>query len=44
MHGIPRLAFKLLMSDRAKFTVLTVGITFPVRLMIVAFDGRGNAG
>lgn len=34
MNGILRLAFKLLVNDSAKFTALTVGITFSVLLMI----------
>ncbi len=34
MKGILRLAFKLLVNDRAKFTALLVGITFAVFLMI----------
>ncbi len=34
MFGILRLAYKLLVSDRAKFSALIVGITFAVFLMI----------
>jgi putative ABC transport system permease protein len=34
MKGILRLAFKLLINDKAKFTALIVGITFAVFLMI----------
>jgi len=34
MRGILRLAFKLLVNDKAKFTALIVGITFAVFLMI----------
>ena len=32
--GIYRIAFKLLVNDRAKFTALLVGITFAVFLMV----------
>jgi putative ABC transport system permease protein len=35
MAGILRLAYKLLVNDRAKFTALLVGITFAVFLMVV---------
>jgi putative ABC transport system permease protein len=34
MRGILRLAYKLLVNDKAKFTALLVGITFAVFLMI----------
>ena len=34
MAGISKLAYKLLVNDRAKFTALLVGITFAVFLMI----------
>ena len=34
MSGILKLAFKLLVNDRAKFTGLLIGITFAVFLMI----------
>jgi putative ABC transport system permease protein len=34
MKGILRLAFKLLVNDKAKFTALIVGITFAVFLMV----------
>ena len=34
MTGILRLAYKLLVNDRAKFVALLVGITFAVFLMI----------
>ena len=34
MNGILRLAYKLLVNDRAKFTALLVGITFAVFLMV----------
>ena len=34
MKGILRLAYKLLVNDKAKFTALLVGITFAVFLMI----------
>src|SRR5271167_3156797 len=34
MPGILKIAFKLLVNDRAKFTALLVGITFAVFLMI----------
>lgn len=34
MKGIFRLAYKLLVNDRAKFTALLVGITFAVFLMM----------
>ena len=34
MKGILRLAFKLLVNDRAKFTALLIGITFAVYLMM----------
>ncbi len=33
MFGILRLAYKLLVNDRAKFTALLIGITFAVFLM-----------
>lgn len=35
MKGILKLAYKLLVNDRAKFTALLVGITFAVFLMVV---------
>ncbi|MGB6525499.1 MAG: hypothetical protein WBE87_11335, partial [Candidatus Acidiferrales bacterium] len=34
MKGILKLAYKLLVNDRAKFTALLVGITFAVFLMM----------
>ena len=34
MKGILKLAYKLLVNDKAKFTALLVGITFAVFLMI----------
>ena len=34
MRGILKLAYKLLVNDKAKFTALLVGITFAVFLMI----------
>lgn len=34
MQGILKLAYKLLVNDRAKFTGLLIGITFSVFLMI----------
>ena len=34
MNGILKLAYKLLVNDKAKFTALLVGITFAVFLMI----------
>ncbi|MDE2181014.1 MAG: ABC transporter permease, partial [candidate division NC10 bacterium] len=34
MNGILKIAFKLLVNDRAKFAALLVGITFAVFLMI----------
>jgi putative ABC transport system permease protein len=34
MKGILKLAFKLLVNDRAKFTALLVGITFAVFLIV----------
>ncbi|UVS95920.1 ABC transporter permease [Burkholderia glumae] len=34
MNGLLRLAFRLLVNDSAKFTALTIGITFSVLLMI----------
>ena len=34
MTGILKLAYKLLVNDKAKFTALLVGITFAVFLMI----------
>jgi putative ABC transport system permease protein len=34
MVGILKLAYKLLVNDRAKFTALLVGITFAVFLMV----------
>ena len=34
MFGILKIAFKLLVNDRAKFSALLVGITFAVFLMI----------
>src|SRR5579871_6802974 len=34
MSGLLRIAFKLLVNDRAKFAALLVGITFAVFLMI----------
>ena len=34
MTGMLRLAFKLLVNDRGKFTALLVGITFAVFLMV----------
>ncbi len=33
MFGILRLAYKLLVNDKAKFTALLIGITFAVFLM-----------
>ncbi|HTV03894.1 MAG TPA: ABC transporter permease [Acidobacteriaceae bacterium] len=35
MKGILKLAYKLLINDRAKFTALLVGITFAVLLMVM---------
>ena len=35
MNGILRIAFKLLVNDRGKFTALLVGITFAVFLMVM---------
>lgn len=35
MRGILKLAYKLLVNDRAKFTALLVGITFAVFLIIM---------
>ena len=35
MHGILRIAFKLLVNDRGKFAALLVGITFAVLLMVM---------
>ena len=35
MKGIPRLAYKLLVNDKAKFAALLVGITFAVFLMVM---------
>ncbi len=35
MLGILKLAYKLLVNDRAKFTALLVGITFAVFLMVM---------
>jgi putative ABC transport system permease protein len=35
MTGILKLAYKLLVNDRAKFVTLLVGITFSVLLMIM---------
>ena len=34
MRGILKLAYKLLVNDKAKFTALLVGITFAVFLMV----------
>lgn len=34
MKGILKLAYKLLVNDKAKFTALLVGITFAVFLMM----------
>jgi len=34
MRGILKLAYKLLVNDKAKFSALVVGITFAVFLMI----------
>ena len=34
MKGILKLAYKLLVNDRAKFSALLVGITFAVYLMM----------
>lgn len=34
MRGIHKLAYKLLVNDKAKFTALLVGITFAVFLII----------
>ena len=34
MSGILRLAFKLLVNDRGKFTALLIGITFAVFLTV----------
>ena len=45
MKGILRLAYKLLVNDKAKFTALLVGITFAVFLMIFVtsmFSGALN--
>ena len=33
MRGILKLAYKLLVNDKAKFTALLVGVTFAVFLM-----------
>ena len=35
MHGILRIALKLLVNDRGKFAALLVGITFAVLLMVM---------
>jgi len=35
VKGIPRLAYKLLVNDKAKFAALLVGITFAVFLMVM---------
>ena len=35
MFGILKLAYKLLVNDKAKFTALLLGITFAVFLMVV---------
>ena len=34
MNGILRIAYKLLVNDRGKFSALLIGITFAVFLMI----------
>ena len=36
MKGILKLAYKLLVNDRAKFTGLLIGITFAVFLIVMA--------
>ena len=34
MSGVLRIAFKLLVNDRAKFSALLIGVTFAVFLMV----------
>jgi hypothetical protein len=35
LFGILKLAYKLLVNDKAKFTALLIGVTFAVFLMVV---------